>query len=264
VPVNATYTRYPSRILYPVDFFPVANPAAQRLYDDFVATLTREFNFTKTEVNMTAILHAHPVAEISNLTLFQLTSNVLVEHHSWTRVGKPLVALWEAMFGGYPPFDPVPRNAFSRAQRLTDGDYARALSIKRQFGDFFVQNVLSADDDSCSNAILMYDIGTGGLPSYREEHLNALDGATVLSITVPDGGVAKNYLTPMSGCPEMTVPLGQVEYSSHVSMQTEMLPVSVQLVAYRGCEGMLLGLIKEMAEMGYLVETRAGKVAFVL
>ncbi|KAF9018009.1 amidase signature enzyme [Hymenopellis radicata] len=259
---NSSYTRYPSKLIVPTDYFPVQNDAAQAIYDDFIDFLATEFNITSVSMNISAILRTSDVPEIANFTAFQLNSNKLAEYYSWQNVGKPLAEIWNTTYGGYPPFDPNPRNAYVRARAMSEEDYEDAVAIKQEFGRFFTENILTSDEESCSNAIMIYDIGTGGLPSYREEDLNALDGATTVSITVPNGGLASNYLASTAGCPDLTVPLGQVEYESYISLQTEKLPVSVQLVAYRGCEGMLLDLIKDMAEKGYLVTTKTGTAAY--
>ncbi|KAJ7475977.1 amidase signature domain-containing protein [Mycena latifolia] len=260
--VNASYTRYPSTLIVPSDYFPVQNTAAQAIYDDFVDFLATEFNITAVSKNISAILRTSDVPEISNFTAFQLNSNKLAEYYSWHHVGKPLAEIWNQTYGRYPAFDPNPRNAFVRAQAMSEEEYTDAVTIKNQFGTFFTENVLAAHEESCSDAIMIYDIGTGGLPSYREEDLNALEGATKLSVTVPNGGLASNYLASTAGFPDLTVPLGQVDYESFISLRTEKLPVSVQLVAYRGCEGMLLDLINDMAAKGYLATIKTGTAAY--
>jgi hypothetical protein len=38
--------------LYPVDFFPLPNPAHQKLVEDFVAVLERYLNITRTEMSL--------------------------------------------------------------------------------------------------------------------------------------------------------------------------------------------------------------------
>ncbi|KAJ6576658.1 amidase family protein [Mycena vulgaris] len=260
--VNASHTRYPSTLIVPSDYFPVQNEAAQAIYDDFIDFLVTDFNFSSVSMNISAILRTSDVPEISNFTAFQLNSNKLAEYYSWQHVGKPLAEIWNATHGRYPAFDPNPRNAYVRAQAMSEEDYADAVVIKNEFGALFAENVLSPNEESCSNAIMIYDSGTGGLPSYREEDLNALEGATALSQTVPNGGLASNYLASTAGFPDLTVPLGQVDYESVISLKTEKLPVSVQLVAYRGCEGMLLDLISAMAEKGYLVTVKTGTAAY--
>lgn len=177
-------------------------------------------------------------------------------------MGQPLETAWKTLFParGFPPLDPNPRGAFQRSFNRTEADYAAAIDIKHQFRDFFLDKVLWPLDETCSDGILMVDIGTGGLPYYREQPLNSLPGATKLGVTMPNGGLANNYLASTAGCPEVGLPIGQVAYRSYVSLQDEMMPISVDLIDYPGCDGMLLELAKELAAVG-AIQT-IGKAAF--
>lgn len=262
--MNDTFVHYPRKLLYPIDHFPVSNPVAQTIYDQFVATLTTHLGFTKVPINITSTILPH--LPNLNFTQFQLSSNILGEYYSWNHVGKLIVEKYNQESWGYPQFDPNPTNAFARARHLTDANYQRAVDYKRQFGDFFVREVIKPHPDSCSDSIFIYDTGTGGVPSYRFEDLNAIPGATPLFLATakPDNHVSDffNYLASAVGLPDISVPLGHVSYFSHVSRKWEALPVGVQLVAHRGCEGMLLELIRALADMRVIKETKVGSVAF--
>ncbi|OIW31913.1 amidase signature enzyme [Coniochaeta ligniaria NRRL 30616] len=267
VPVNKTFTRFPSKIIYPVDYFPLRNPAAQTLFDSFLATLETEFGMLRTQINLTTTLRS-TVSDpaITNSTTFQLSSNRLAEYVSYHQVGVPLAEKWTAAFpgAGYPPLDPNPRAAFNRSASLTPSDYDAAVALKNKFKDYFLSTVLRPNAETCSEGIMVLDMGTGGLPSYREQALNALPGATALSVTIPAGGpnMPSNYLASTAGCPEVGIPVGQVSYRSEISLQEEMIPVSVDLVAAPGCDGMLLELTRRLAELGVAKTVRTGRTAF--
>ncbi|KAI1267974.1 amidase signature enzyme [Xylariaceae sp. FL1019] len=264
VPVNKSFTSFPKKLLYPLDYFPVNNSAAQVLYDDFVSVLGDKFGMIKTPINVSDILRESPTPQISNFTAFQLNSNLLAEYWSWQHVGKPLAAAWLSMFPdrGFPLLDPNPRNAFERSFNRTEADYEAAVEIKNEFRDLFLEKVLRPDEETCSEGILMVDTGTGGRPSYREQTLNSLPGATSITVTVPNGGLANNYLASTAGCPEIGIPIGQVPYQSYASLQQEMVPVSVDLIAYPGCDNMLLELVKELADIDAIKTVKVGKTAF--
>ncbi|ORX95595.1 hypothetical protein BCR34DRAFT_498349, partial [Clohesyomyces aquaticus] len=120
---------------------------------------------------------------------------------------------------GYPPFDPNSRAAFARSVNLTRYDYEAAAEIKDQFCDFFLGNVIKSSDETCSEGILMIDISIGGLPSYSEQALKAMPGAMSLSVTIPNDGLANNYLASTAWCPEVEISIGQVDYGSYVSLR---------------------------------------------
>lgn len=63
-------------------------------------------------------------------------------------------------------------------------------------------------------------------------------------------------------CVDLTIPLGQVAYESPVTMVTEQWPVSVNLIARRGCDFMLFNMIEKMAEAGIIGPVKTGREAF--
>jgi Asp-tRNA(Asn)/Glu-tRNA(Gln) amidotransferase A subunit family amidase len=66
----------------------------------------------------------------------------------------------------------------------------------------------------------------------------------------------------MAELPEITVPIGQVMYFSSVSRTWEALPIAIQLVARKGCDQMLLSLVKQLTEKGIVKEVNVGRYAF--
>jgi Asp-tRNA(Asn)/Glu-tRNA(Gln) amidotransferase A subunit family amidase len=264
--LNNSFTSFPTKLIYPLDYFPLLNPEAQSLYDNFMDTLERELGMIRTPLNFTETLNASlSNPQITNLTAFQLSSNRLAEYVSYNEIGKPLEKAWEAMFPGlgYPPLDPNPRAAFQRSVNLTDDDYQAAVDIKNEFRDFFLAQVLRPDSETCSDGIMILDMGTSGLPSYREQALNTRPGATSLTITTPAGPIIpSNYLASTSGSPQIGIPIGQVTYQSYISLQEEVLPINVDLVAAPGCDGMLLALLQRLAELGIAKTVKVGKTAF--
>ncbi|RDB20143.1 Amidase 1 [Hypsizygus marmoreus] len=256
--------RFPTKLLYPTDHFPVKNPTAQALYDSFADALNTHLKIKKVDLNFTDALL--PYLPNGNFTKFQQYSNTLAEYRSWVSVGKPLIDRHREVFGTDPKFDPKPREMFARAAHLTEDDFTRAVAFRRQFRQSIAENLIKADRKSCSDAIFMYDAGTGGHPSYRVEDFNALAGATQLLLTSPTANAKPSefftYISSMAGLPEITVPIGQVGYYSQVSRQWEKLPVTVQLVAHPGCDDMLFELVKKLAGAGVLSATKVGRDTF--
>lgn len=63
----------------------------------------------------------------------------------------------------------------------------------------------------------------------------------------------------MSGVPDMVVTIGEVEYQSKITKTTEHLPVTVDLMAARGCDGALFDIITGMYEKGMLPKVKTGR-----
>lgn len=261
-----TTTRYPEKLLYPIDHFPRKSPAAQEMIDRFVEDLHAYLNITPVRVNLTEILT--PFFPNGSFPEFHLSSNKLAEYRSWITVGKPIVDEFNSRFGRQPQFDPIPQRMFERASSITEKDFADAVALKRAFRESVSRHIFQHDASSCSNSIFIYDAATGGLPSYRYEEFNHILGATPFLLTAPGADKEPqvsdflNFLASMGELPEITVPIGQVRYFSPVSRTWEALPVAVQLVTRKGCDRMLLKLVGRLAEMEIVKRVNVGRYTF--
>jgi hypothetical protein len=53
-------------------------------------------------------------------------------------------------------------------------------------------------------------------------------------------------------------PIGEVEYMSNITNHIEKLPVSIDVLAHRNCDLMLLDLAADLADAGLLKEVKTG------
>lgn len=70
--------------------------------------------------------------------------------------------------------------------------------------------------------------------------------------TIPPMGFTNGRIANMAETPDLVVPVGEVPYNSTVSHHTEYLPVTMSFVASRGCDLMLVNLIKDLEKAGIL------------
>ena len=54
------------------------------------------------------------------------------------------------------------------------------------------------------------------------------------------------------------LPLGEATYFSNITLHEEVLPVTVDIMAARGCDGMIFGLVQDLVKAGILKATMAG------
>ncbi|KAF2462539.1 amidase signature enzyme, partial [Lindgomyces ingoldianus] len=149
-----------------------------------------------------------------------------------------LVSTWAARYGGrFPPIE-----AEFRASWAT---YDEMINTMPAY-----------------NAVMIYDIRTGGLPSYREEELNVGPNATRLAVPSPRAVLLALGICTIFACANFTVPIGQVPYLSQVTFVEEMIPVTVNLVVRRECDFVLYNIIKELADVGVLKAVKTGRTAF--
>jgi hypothetical protein len=276
-----TESPLPSTLIYTPEYLPTRNPAADTLVQSFITNLTTLLGLTKQTVNLTATILDSEIQAVRNTSYRNNASSLLNQYTQWTEVGRPLVDFWAENYDGrFPPIDPARRPGWiARTQDNTTTEmYTEALSIKRSFSEWMNNDILglgynsaspanTTTADECANSGLwLYDIGTGGLPSYREEDLivgNLGTGAaTYLNYTPPYTITSGVNFCSFAGCADFTVPIGQVEYFSNVTQVMEMVPVTLSLVMRRGCDWSLFALIEALAEKGVLRAVKTGREAF--
>jgi Asp-tRNA(Asn)/Glu-tRNA(Gln) amidotransferase A subunit family amidase len=271
----------PSTVIYDPQYLPIRNPAANALVQNFYASLTTTLGMTKLTTNLTSAILSHPNPTIANVSYLNNASSLANQYTQWHAVGLPLLTAWSSLYSGrFPPIDPARRPGWiARTQaNTTAADYDAALAYKRTYSDWFNGEVLglkynhtsetsassATGPSTCANSALwIYDVGTGGLPSYREEDL-LVDNefATRLNYTPPDTVTNGVGFCSFAGCADFTVPIGQVPYFSNVTQTEEMVPVTLSLVMRRGCDWSLFALIEKLADVGVLRGVKTGRTAF--
>ncbi|KIX03562.1 uncharacterized protein Z518_07115 [Rhinocladiella mackenziei CBS 650.93] len=257
---------FPKRILYPVEYLPLNNSAAEVVLQEFIGSVTSIFGMTVEKFNFTATVQNATNPQVNNLTY--LTSGplgVINSYTQWEEVAKPLITRWADLFDGrFPPIDPARRPGWRRYNESenTAADYQTALDEKNAAVEWYEENLQFSTPESCSESVMLYDIGTGGLPSFREESLNESPDASYLAVTPPTAKITGASICPIYGCADFTIPIGQVPYFSNVTFHEEMVPVTINMVVKRGCDFVLLNMIEKLADAGVLKTVKTGRTAF--
>ncbi|EXL91261.1 hypothetical protein FOIG_15541 [Fusarium odoratissimum NRRL 54006] len=239
---------FPNRLLYPVDHLPMQNPAAEAILQKFLDDVTDAVGITVDKINLTQTIEKTVDRPLQGM-LDDLT--VLWTHNLITERAEPLTSnpsineLYRSFF----------RNAFT-----DDSSYKSAMENRTRDAALWHKQVLFSTNSSCSEFILLYDIGTSGLPSFREEGLNDSSGAA--SPVDPRGPESVSTVSSYFGDVDITVPIGQITYQSNLTFQEEVMPVTVNMVAKRGCDFVLFNLINKLVSEGVLSSVNTGKQAF--
>ncbi|OOF92982.1 hypothetical protein ASPCADRAFT_508787 [Aspergillus carbonarius ITEM 5010] len=283
-------TAFPSRILYPDEYFPMRNPAAQAILDSTLTRISTLFNMTIHHFNLTATITSASIFPDTNLNWDRLANNT-ISLNTWPQyltIAQPLISTWSSLHNNrFPPVDPQIRTQWTSLDPTTftnQAAYTQALKSRALSITWFERTILTQSNHTCSDSLLICDENTGGLPSYREQPLNKSPNATLLSTYPDDAVIPCNTICPLFGyvltpppplsfplintnktpysCADFTIPLNQVPYLSPISKIPEQLPVSMNLIVRRGCDFMLFDMIEKMAEAGIISEVKTGRTAF--
>lgn len=103
---------------------------------------------------------------------------------------------------------------------------------------------------TCSSSLLLY-VGSSGRASLRNRY-------PTTTTPTPPLGFSNGRLSVFSGAPDHVFPLGEVGSVSSVTNVTEMLPVTVDVMAARGCDGLIVRLAQDLVGAGILKVPLAG------
>ncbi|KAK1594619.1 amidase [Colletotrichum navitas] len=244
---------FPKRILYPLDHLPLQNPAAEAILQKFLVDASTTLGATIENIDLSAAIEdvaGRPLLEVLD-DLFVLWTHDLIKE-----TAKPLLAKHAPVF---PPLDEPYRQIF-HSLSVNNEVYQAAMTNRTRDAAAWHEKVLFSTKDSCSESILIYDIGTGGMPSFRERDLNNMPGAALPA--EPTGPGAASVVSSYFGDVDYTIPLGQVSYFSNITYQVETMPVTVNIVAKRGCDFVLFNMVNELAHRGILQTVLTGQTAF--
>ncbi|KAK5111714.1 hypothetical protein LTR85_011759 [Meristemomyces frigidus] len=257
---------FPETILYPIDYLPLNNSAAEPILDAFIANMSSLFGMTVKRFNFTATVENATNPAVANLTaLADGALDIIDSYTQWVEIAKPLIITWAELFDGrFPPIDSARRTGWQEfnESQVNLQTYNQALGQKSAAVTWYETHLQYSTSESCSESVMLYDIGTGGLPSYREEGLNNSPNASFLAELPPGAVITGASICPLYGCADFTIPIGQVEYYSEVTFHTEMVPVTINMVVKRGCDFVLFNMIEKLADAGVLRSVKTGKTAF--
>jgi len=60
----------------------------------------------------------------------------------------------------------------------------------------------------------------------------------------------------------MVVPIGQAAYNSTITLQSEYLPVAVDIMAAKGCDGMIFELVEKLQAEGIVKVVGTGSTMY--
>ncbi|KAM0668018.1 hypothetical protein ACQRIT_000516 [Beauveria bassiana] len=242
---------YPKRILA-VGFPKATQTAIDQLLHAFLHNLAdllsarnvSDFNLTERWAAGTTNPSAEPL-----LSMINSTYEVLSAKQQARLVRDPFYADYAASHDGrLPHVNPAP------LRRWALGDDANvtldeAIANKTRFMDWFNGSVLKPDNASCSSDLFVYVPRTPA-PKYRDTYWTGPQAP---------GAFSTSRISVMAEIPDIVIPIGQVEYVSKVTNHTEYLPVTVDLMAAKGCDGMLFSLVRKMYEVGMISKVKPGR-----
>lgn len=147
--------------------------------------------------------------------------------------------------------DPAPLARWAFGDSLPDSALDDAIANKTLFMDWFQSAILPPSDNParCSSNILLYPATTGS-QAPRNRYISAPSIPT---------GFSSGRISVFSGCPDTVFPIGQAAGFSNITQHVEYLPVAVDIMVAKGCDGLIVKLAQDLVEAGILAVPEVGR-----
>ncbi|KUJ09500.1 putative Glutamyl-tRNA amidotransferase subunit A [Mollisia scopiformis] len=254
--IASNFTSFPTKIL--TSGFPTsASNEANTILLDFVSQLQTFLNASTTALDVESLWSTNGPAAAGGDSIddyLGIVYPVLIAQQQYSLFTLPFYADYAAAHDGKRPFvDPAPLIRWAYGQNNVSADATtQALQNKTVFMDWWSTEVITPSVESCSDSILLY-VGSDATPNYRNLYRNS---------PVPPTGFSISRVSNFAEVPDMVFPIGQAAYNSTITLQEEYLPVTVDVVAARGCDGMIFGLAEALTNAGILKVPGTGSLMY--
>lgn len=225
------------------------NSVANKLLVNFLDNVTEYLKANVSAYNVTASYATDNPTEAPLITLMNLTYAVLITKQQVELVRKPFYADYAAKHDGRRPFvNPVPLARWGWGDNQTN-TVEEAVGNKTAFMDWANATFLAPSPETCSNSLIMY-VGSTAQANPRNVYLREPG--------VPFG-FSNSRISVMAEVPDFVVPIGEAPYNSTITGHVEYLPVTANLMAAKGCDGMLFSLIEKLHDQGIVKTALTGR-----
>jgi hypothetical protein len=247
--VNITITNKYPKSIKTLSWPTSANGIANRLLMNFLGNVTEHLQANVSAYNVTASFSNDNPTLAPLTTLMNLTYALLITKQQIELVREPFYADYAAKHDSRKPFvNPVPLARWGWGANQTN-TVEEAVGNKTIFMDWASSAFLAPSPETCSESLVMY-VGSTAQTNPRNVYLREPG--------VPFG-FSNSRISVMSEAPDFVVPVGEAPYNSTITGHVEYLPVTANLMAAKGCDGMLFSLIEELHAKGIVKTALTGR-----
>ncbi|KXT00835.1 hypothetical protein AC578_985 [Pseudocercospora eumusae] len=227
-------------LFMPMDYFPVKNNEQQTLLDQFALDICACFNIPIRKIHLhklweeTRPATAHGYGYSLKEFLLDVGRNSFI--HDFYHSTDDFRREYERRFEASPPVNRVVRWRWEVGQSITTTQRNDAIRRLNIYKTWLFSQVFR---DTNNNPIILLPVGPAE-ENYRDD--------TSSESPVAQEAWDQLWLSPILGAPEITVPIGQVPFTSKMTNREEMLPVVASLVAAPRSDLCLIDVVKRILE----------------
>ncbi|KAF5540760.1 glutamyl-trna amidotransferase [Fusarium mexicanum] len=238
--------KYPTEV-YAMGFPNETTPAG-RILHEFSYRLGKFLNVNVKEFDLfEAWNDSRPAEIVDDIEIFtNLTYSVLISKEQIPLVREPFFTDYAAAHEKRRPFlDPTTKARWDWSDSVPDSWLGDARRNKTLFGDWWNTKIQTRSEDEiqCTSNFILYPGAVGDAPSPRNTYLKSPG---------PPLGWFTGLISCFAESPDSTFPLGEILVPSTITGQNETLPVTVNVMAAKGCDGVLAKLAADLLAAGVL------------
>ncbi|KAI1775841.1 amidase signature domain-containing protein [Hypoxylon cercidicola] len=231
------------------------------VFEEFVKKLEKYLNCKRQEVCLYDLWRdTRPkTAPESLVEATEMIYQNVVYYELWHSIVGPFVQEYQGAHSGRMPFiEPITKARLDYGSKVSRTDYDRSVTALRTYATWVNEVLLppasstsGTETDTVIIPLLIYP-QSWGVPRYRDEVVSRTGGNIFWK------GFSPYSISYCSGCPDVTVPIGEARFHSRITNTDEYLPVAVSLLAPRGEDELLLRLLEDLEKEKILREVGCG------
>jgi hypothetical protein len=227
-----------------------ATKPGDQLLMNFLEQVTTFMKANTTTIDIHATWAATSTVNVTLETYLNITYPIIIAQQQVKRIRDPFYADYAAANDGRRPFiNPAPLARWAFGETFPPTQLAEENRKRSIFSTWLARDILVADEKTCSNGFMFY-VGSQADTKYRN---------TYRGPPKPPTGWSNAMMSTFWGGPDFVVPIGEATHFSEITQHEERLPVTVDIMAARGCDGLIFDLIRDLVEVGILKPSVAGR-----
>lgn len=244
-------------IVYPLDYFPVANREQMILINSFLSDAAAHLPATIRKMSIRETWRSsHPEGTIDDVDEYLRDVVARTYYYAFYHSSDDFREKYAAAHNGRTPYViPFVQRRWAKGAAVTAAQHQEADGRLRVYKKWLMQTLFhqGSQQEEPKEVLILLPISNAA-PNYRDTPSPSPEEQSALD---------ELFVSPILGAPDIAVPVGDVPYESRVTGQTEHLPVVANLVATPGKDWELMAAVERiMALSGRPTVVRTGKRMF--
>ena len=211
------------RIIYPLDYLPRKGHEHLKIIDNFLMDMEDALSATIVKISIRDTWKVkHPEGACEDLDEYLHDVVTRTFYYGYYHAFEEFRKTYPEKHDGKPPYViPFVQRRWDKGAAVSDAQHADASMRMEVYKQWLLDNIFHCDEQETFVILPISDVQ----PNYRDEFSPSPEDQSALD---------QLFLSPILGAPDISVPIGEVSYTSRISQREERLPVLANIVGAPG------------------------------